>query len=82
MEDISLTFAKAHLEDLMARAARGETVRIVDPVHGAVRVVPDTPSRRPKRVIGQWTGKYAVPSRLLEPMSDAELRWLSGEESP
>ncbi len=81
MDDISITFAKDHLEDLIARARRGEAVRIVDPTLGAVRVVADTTTSRPKRIIGQWKGMITVPARLMEPLSDTELRWLSGEES-
>jgi antitoxin (DNA-binding transcriptional repressor) of toxin-antitoxin stability system len=81
MDDISITFAKDHLEDLIVRARRGEDVRIVDPTLGAVRVIADTPTSRPKRVIGQWKELITVPARLLEPLSDDELRWLSGEES-
>jgi prevent-host-death family protein len=82
MDDISIDFAKAHLEDLVARARRGESVRIVAPGLGAVRVVSDGPAVRPKRVFGQWKDKMVVPARLMEPLTEDELRWLSGEDSP
>lgn len=82
MDDISIDFAKAHLEGLIARAQRGETVRIVDPELGAVRVVSDGPATRPKRVFGQWKDKMVAPARLMEPLTEEELRWLSGEDSP
>ena len=40
MEDVTLAQAKEHLEELVARAARGEDVRIKDPKHGSVRLTP------------------------------------------
>lgn len=40
MEDVTLAHAKEHLEELVARAARGEDVRIADPKHGSVRLMP------------------------------------------
>jgi prevent-host-death family protein len=36
MDDVNLAEAKDHLEELMARAAHGEDVRITDPKHGTV----------------------------------------------
>jgi Arc/MetJ-type ribon-helix-helix transcriptional regulator len=33
--------------------------------------------RRP----GRWKGRLTVPERLLEPLTDEELVWLSGERS-
>ena len=41
MSDVTLAHAKEHLEELVARAARGEEVRIVDPAIGSVRLTPD-----------------------------------------
>lgn len=38
MEDVTLAEAKERLEDLVARAQRGEDVRIVDPKVGKVRL--------------------------------------------
>jgi antitoxin (DNA-binding transcriptional repressor) of toxin-antitoxin stability system len=81
-ETLTLSEAKEQLEEVVARAARGETVRIVHPQLGAVKVVADTMPKRPKRVIGQWKGRIEVPARLMEPLSEDELRWLSGEEAP
>ena len=81
MEDVDVRHAKEHLEELIARARQGEVVRIVDPELGSVRVVPDPPAVRPKRISGQWKGMIEVPIRLMEPLSDEELRWLSGEAS-
>ena len=36
MEDVTLSHAKQHLEELIARAARGEEITISDPVLGTV----------------------------------------------
>ena len=41
MEDVTLAHAKEHLEELIAKAARGEAVRIADPKHGTVRLLPE-----------------------------------------
>jgi len=38
MDDVTLQHAKEHLEDLVARAARGEDVRIADPKLGTVKL--------------------------------------------
>ena len=40
MEDVSVAHAKEHLEELVARAARGEDVSIVDPKVGKVKLTP------------------------------------------
>ena len=39
MDDVNLAQAKDHLEELMARAANGEDVRITDPKLGTVRLL-------------------------------------------
>ena len=88
MEDVSLTHAKDHLEELMERAARGEDVRISDTKLGTVRLTPIrapdllaprvTDSMEPfvplakDRVPGR--GKMKVPTRLMEPMTEEELK--------
>lgn len=86
MDDVSLAQAKDHLEELIARAARGEDVRITDPEHGSVRLlpVPDTRAsaneeRRVVRSPGRLKGKLTVPARLFEPISDEELKLWYGE---
>ena len=55
METVSVSDAKEHLEDLIARAARGEDVRIADPRHGTARltVEPSAAQPRPKRMPGR-----------------------------
>lgn len=77
MEDVTLAHAKEHLEELVARAARGEDVRIADPKIGAVRLIPVkspdltalrvTDAMEPfvplkhKRVLGRLEGKIPPP---------------------
>jgi len=85
MEDVSLTHAKDHLEELIQRASRGEDIRISDPNVGTVKLLPvagaaDARSR-PKRRPGRWKGRFTVPARLFEPLTEEELAWLSGERS-
>jgi antitoxin (DNA-binding transcriptional repressor) of toxin-antitoxin stability system len=86
MENVSLTHAKEHLEELVERAARGEDIRISDPKIGTVRLQPLTAATdegkvRPDRRPGRWKGRFTVPERLFEPLTDEELAWLSGERS-
>jgi antitoxin (DNA-binding transcriptional repressor) of toxin-antitoxin stability system len=88
MEDVTLAHAKEHLEDLIERAARGEDVRISDPKLGTVRLEPV--ARQPKgeasaahqsRKPGRLKGKLTVPQRLMEPISEQELRdWYGGAD--
>jgi len=96
MEDVSLTHAKDHLEELVERAARGEDIRISDARLGTVRLtpirVPDllaprvTDTMEPfvplakDRVPGRFRGKMKVPARLMEPMSEEELRNWYGDD--
>jgi len=84
MEDVSLPYAKEHLEDLVARAVQGEDVVITDAKLGTVKIVATEREAKtyPKRVIGQWKDRFVVPERLFEPLTADELSWLSGEESP
>ena len=87
MEDVSLAHAKDHLEKLIERAAKGENIRISDPKLGTVRLLPvaDVQERveepRPVRRPGRLKGKFTVPARLFEPLSEEELGWPSGERS-
>jgi antitoxin (DNA-binding transcriptional repressor) of toxin-antitoxin stability system len=52
MDDVNLAHAKDHLEELMARAASGEDVRITDPKLGTVKLlrVPREPDLTAPRV--------------------------------
>ena len=85
MEDVSLAHAKDHLEELIARASRGEDVRISDPELGTVRLLPVADARPsveklyPVRRPGRLKGKLTVPARLFEPMSEEELGLWYGE---
>jgi antitoxin (DNA-binding transcriptional repressor) of toxin-antitoxin stability system len=85
MEDVSLAHAKDHLEELIARASRGEDVRISDPDVGTVRLLPvanvHTSVEQPgsARYPGRLKGKLTVPTRLLEPMSEEELKLWYGD---
>jgi antitoxin (DNA-binding transcriptional repressor) of toxin-antitoxin stability system len=91
MDRYDITYAREHLPELMARAARGEDVSISDPEHGTFRLAPDRPAvdgddaviepTLQKPVLGQWKGKLTVPERLFEPLSEEEMAWLSGEAS-
>jgi prevent-host-death family protein len=86
MDSFTIPEAKERLEDLIERAARGEDVRIVDPVRGVVRLAkvldataaPSTERR--ERIPGRWAGKIRVPERLMEPMSEEDLKDWYGED--
>jgi antitoxin (DNA-binding transcriptional repressor) of toxin-antitoxin stability system len=86
MATLSIPDAKASLEELIARAARGEDVRIRDPRHGTVKlqVVAEGAAFVPlaqDRVPGRLQGKLQVPARLMEPMTEAELREWYGDDA-
>jgi PIN domain nuclease of toxin-antitoxin system len=79
-----LQYAKEHLEDLIARAGRGEDAVTGDAHGGTVKIVPVGPTRAiwPKRVIGSHQHIPDIPlERLLAPLSPDELAWLSEEQS-
>ena len=85
MDDVSLAHAKDHLEELIQRASRGEDIRISDPRLGTVKLMavaaPGEAKPRPERRPGRWKGRFSVPERLFEPLTEEELAWLSGERS-
>jgi antitoxin (DNA-binding transcriptional repressor) of toxin-antitoxin stability system len=97
MDDVSLSHAKDHLEELIERAVKGEDIRISDAKVGTVRLAPirtadllalrTTDTMEPfvplaaDRVPGRLKGKMKVPARLLEPMTEQELRdWYGDNE--
>jgi len=85
MEDVSLAQAKEQLEDLLARAARGEDVRISDPRGTTVKLTPvaapvHDPLRKP-RVPGSWKGKISdPPPGFFDPMTEEELKEWYGDD--
>ena len=86
MEDVSLSQAKDHLEELIERATKGEDIRITDPKLGTVKLEPvsvaETHEAEQRVELGRrWKGRFTVPERLFEPLSEEELAWLSGERS-
>jgi antitoxin (DNA-binding transcriptional repressor) of toxin-antitoxin stability system len=97
MEDVTLAHAKEHLEELVARAASGEDVRIVDPKVGRVKLTavrePDvsapnvTDTKEPfvplkkPRRSGLLEGKMKLPEGLLDPMTEEELRDWYGDDA-
>ena len=85
MESVTLAHAKEHLEELIERASKGEDVRISDAKGGAVRLtpVPDASERvsRKARRLGLLEGRMEVPKRLMEPMSEEDLRDWYGDDA-
>lgn len=96
MEDVTLAEAKERLEELVARAQRGETVTITD-AKGPVRLTgsrmpdltaprvtdtmePFVPLKEPRK-LGHLKGKMQIPARLMEPMSEDELKDWYGEDA-
>jgi prevent-host-death family protein len=69
MENVTLADAKAHLEDLIERASRGEDVRIVDAKIDSIRLTPikigEQAARKPRR-LGLLEGKMKVPADLMD----------------
>ena len=70
-EPVSIHAAKTHLSRLIARAEAGEEIVIARGKKPVVKLVPIAP--KPKRVPGQWKGKFTIPPEFYEPMSEAEL---------
>ena len=83
MDDVSIAQAKEHLEELIARAAKGEEVLISDPALGTVRLqsVRSSQHKRQKRVAGHLAGQFKVPEGLFDPLPEDELRRWTGEDS-
>lgn len=86
MDSFTIPEAKERLEVLLKRASNDEDVRISDPVLGTVKlaVVPAQSAFVPlkeDRVPGRLTGILTVPARLMEPMSEDELRDWYGDDA-
>ena len=85
MEDVTLAHAKDHLEELFERASKGEDVRISDPKLGTIKLQPVSASGGPypAPIFGVMAGKADLTlEQALEPLTEDELAWLSGETSP
>ena len=86
MEDVDVRHAKEHLEELIARAARGEDVRIAQPGLATVKltVVDPQPDNRTKpkwRRLGLLEGKVSPPpDSFFDPLTDDELKDWYGDE--
>jgi antitoxin (DNA-binding transcriptional repressor) of toxin-antitoxin stability system len=84
MQDMAIAEAKEQLAQLIERAQRGEDVRITAPAIGTVRLQPvpatDFVPLAENRVLGHLAGKTKVPARLMEPMSEEELRDWYGDD--
>lgn len=84
MDDIDPRYAKEHLEEVLARAARGEEIVITDPAIGSFRLTArqeTAPAGRGKRTLGHLKGKIQAPARLMEPMSEEELKDWYGDDA-
>ncbi len=98
MEHYTPAEAKDLIEELVARAARGEDVRIGKVNGVTVRLIPvepapDVTAKRvtdtmppfvpldKPRVPGRLAGKMKVPERLMEPMTEEELRDWYGDDA-
>lgn len=84
METVGVAEAKEHLEELIARAARGEEVVIVDPVHGSatLRIVAQPAEGRPR--VKRQPGKYKdiiprLPDEFFAPLDEEELKLWYGD---
>ena len=71
MEPVTIADARENLEDLIARAARGEDVRIDVPAVGTVRLQVIAKARN-RRVFGRLAGKIKSPAGMLDPMTAEE----------
>jgi antitoxin (DNA-binding transcriptional repressor) of toxin-antitoxin stability system len=80
MDTISTTRAERELSDLIHRAATGETIIIEAPSGERVRLEPMLETDQ-DRVPGLLKDKIKVPARLLEPMSEEELKLWYGDDS-
>ena len=97
MDDVSITFAKDHLEDLIERARRGEIVTINDG-HGSVQLTtaraidvtaprvtdtmpPFVPLASP-RVLGSLEGTIPLPpDEFFASMGESELKDWYGDDA-
>ena len=85
MEDVTLDYAKKHLDELVRRAAAGEEVRISDATLGTVKLGPVAVDLFPSQIErrpGRWKGRLNIPDdKLLEPMSEEDIALWYGTEA-
>ncbi len=82
MDIIPTSQAERELSELIHRASGGETIVLVSPSGERVRLQPlPAPALVAERVPGLLKDKFEIPARLLEPMTDEELKLWSGEEA-
>ena len=80
MEDVDLRHAKEHLEDLIARAARGEEVRIAQPGLATVQLMvvgaaSDMAAKPKRRRLGLLEGQVSPPpDSFFDALSEEELK--------
>ncbi len=82
--NVTLAYAKEHLEELLISMSAGVELAIAVPDVGTVHLsarASKAPVYAP-RVAGQWSHLPTISEeRLLAPLTDEELGWLSGEHS-
>jgi len=81
MESVTVAEAKEHLENLLARAANGEDVQIVDARLGTMRIVPvdSQQSVLCRRTPGLLKGiVHIADDQLFAPLTEEELDDFSG----
>jgi prevent-host-death family protein len=84
MEQVTLDYARAHLDELLARAQAGESIEITDSRLGTVRLQPVAPpsSERPQRLPGRWKQRLSPPpDSFFAPLSEDELKLWYGENA-
>ncbi len=80
-EPVTIHAAKTHLSRLIARAEAGEEVIIARGRKPVVKLVP-LETAKPKRIPGQWKGKFTISPEFYEPMSEEELALWYGDADP
>jgi prevent-host-death family protein len=81
MSTVAVDRAQRELPELIRRVRDGEEIIITDHDRPVARLEPVLAPRKERRP-GRWKGRFIVPERLFEPLTDEELAWLSGERSP
>jgi prevent-host-death family protein len=74
MATITITKAKAQLNDLIERARRGEEVIIARGSKPLVRLVPVIQVRRRARKPGALKGRISYSEDAFDPLTDRELK--------